>query len=168
MVGAPFSDQTFYFRSRPVVRVDAQVRMETPDGIVDPDFRNCTLAASGLPVACFPIEACLHYEGEQADPTLGKCTKQVIYMPVLLSIVINEKHVFQKSLPELTIVLRSAEMEITFKLDSKKTVQPRLYFLIDEGQSELTQIIALQMRKRVCKRNYVYLQVLPFHKYLCN
>ena len=52
-----------------------------------------------------------------------------------------------------------AEMEITFKLDSKKTVQPRLYFLINEGQSELTQIIALQMRKRVCKRNYVYLQV---------
>ena len=56
-------------------------------------------------------------------------------------------------------------MEITFRLDSKKTVQPRLYFLIDEGQSELTQIIALQMRKRVCKRNYVYLQVLPFPKY---
>ena len=48
--------------------------METPDpvsGIIDPDFRNCSLS-SGVAVTCFPIQACLHYEGEQADENLGE------------------------------------------------------------------------------------------------
>ena len=71
VVGAPDSGQTFYFRSRPVVRVDAQVRLETVDGQINPEVKNCTLT-SGIQVSCLTIEACLQYEGEQADDVIGK------------------------------------------------------------------------------------------------
>ena len=52
-------------------------------------------------------------------------------------------------------------MEVTFKLDTKKTVS-RLYFLVDENTSEMSQLVTLELRKRVCKRNFVYLQVLSY------
>ena len=75
IVGAPNSGQTVYFRSRPVVRVDAQIRLETTDSLINPEWTNCTLG-SGFKVACFTVEGCLKYEGEAVDSKLGECNKQ--------------------------------------------------------------------------------------------
>ena len=69
VAGAPYSGQTVFFRSRPVVRVDAQVRIETTDGLINPEWANCTLH-SGSKVACVTIEGCLKYEGEAVDDRL--------------------------------------------------------------------------------------------------
>ena len=64
VVGSPFSDATFYFRSRPVVRVDGSIRMETgANGIVDPDFRNCTLTSNGVQVKTITDRNAAHTKG---------------------------------------------------------------------------------------------------------
>ena len=69
VVGAPFSDATFYFRSRPVVRVDGSIRMETgANGIVDPDFRNCTLTSNGVQVKTITDQKTLK-KGNRQKPT---------------------------------------------------------------------------------------------------
>ena len=67
---------TFYVnRSRPVVRVNAEVQLEngdeTPENssgvvIIDSENRTCSLA-SGIKVACLVVKGCLLYEGEAVD-----------------------------------------------------------------------------------------------------
>ena len=65
-------------RSRPVVRVSADVQLEIGDGsghvggavIIDSENRTCKLA-SGIRVACLTVKGCLLYEGEAVDDELG-------------------------------------------------------------------------------------------------
>ena len=71
LVGAPFSGQTVYFRSRPVVRVTGKVELETPNGQIDPENRTCTLK-SGTTVSCMTVKGCLKYEGEAVASDLGE------------------------------------------------------------------------------------------------
>ena len=70
------------FRSRPVVRVSADVQLEIGDGsshvggavIIDSENRTCKLA-SGIRVACLTVKGCLLYEGEAVDDELGNFFK---------------------------------------------------------------------------------------------
>ena len=53
-----------------------------------------------------------------------------------------------------------SEFVVQFKLDTRKAV-PRLHFLTAEGGgSEQRQTLHLKKNKQLCKRSYVYLQVI--------
>ena len=80
-----------FFRSRPVVRVSAEVQLESGDEpsddskgtggviIIDAENRTCSLA-SGIKVACLTIKGCLLYEGEAVGDELG----MYFIMPLLM------------------------------------------------------------------------------------
>ena len=84
---------TFYVnRSRPVVRVNAEVQLEngdeTPENsngavIIDSENRTCSLA-SGIKVACLVVKGCLLYEGEAVDDELGNLAIRRFYPNMLL------------------------------------------------------------------------------------
>ncbi|XP_025836181.1 integrin alpha-PS2 isoform X1 [Agrilus planipennis] len=61
-IGAYLSDTAFFFRSRPVVNVDAQVTYLTPHKQIILDEKNCTLR-NGQPVPCTSFNVCLKYTG---------------------------------------------------------------------------------------------------------
>ena len=72
-------------RSRPVVRVNADVQLELGDGvntvggavIIDSENRTCKLA-SGIRVACLTVRGCLLYEGEAVDDELGTLMNYIL------------------------------------------------------------------------------------------
>ena len=82
LVGAPFSGQTVYFRSRPVVRVTGKVELETPNGQIDPENRTCTLK-SGTTVSCMTVKGCLKYEGEAVASDLGEFVSAISFLIIL-------------------------------------------------------------------------------------
>ena len=57
------------FRSRPVVRVDGNVKLEASNGQIDPENKTCTLK-SGTSVSCLTIQGCLKYEGDAVPEDL--------------------------------------------------------------------------------------------------
>ena len=82
-------------RSRPVVRVNAEVQLEngdeTPENsngavIIDSENRTCSLA-SGIKVACLVVKGCLLYEGEAVDDELGNLAIRRFYANMLLLFV---------------------------------------------------------------------------------
>ncbi|KAJ8912906.1 hypothetical protein NQ315_017236 [Exocentrus adspersus] len=62
-VGAYLSDSAFFFRSRPVVLVDASVRFKTPQKTIDIKEKNCVLQ-NGLDGTCTAIDFCIKYTGK--------------------------------------------------------------------------------------------------------
>ncbi|KAL3268811.1 hypothetical protein HHI36_007907, partial [Cryptolaemus montrouzieri] len=62
-VGSYLSDTTIFFRSRPVVRVEAFVRFLTPGKQIDIKEDNCRLR-DGRKVACTSIDFCVKYSGK--------------------------------------------------------------------------------------------------------
>ncbi|KAK9889532.1 hypothetical protein WA026_006887 [Henosepilachna vigintioctopunctata] len=62
-VGSYISDTAFFFRSRPVVRVEAFVRFLTPGKQIDIKEENCRLR-DGTRVACTTIDFCVKYSGK--------------------------------------------------------------------------------------------------------
>ena len=79
-------------RSRPVVRVNAEVQLEngdeTPESssgvvIIDSENRTCSLA-SGIKVACLVVKGCLLYEGEAVENELGNLAIRQFYPNMLL------------------------------------------------------------------------------------
>ncbi|XP_044753643.1 integrin alpha-PS2 isoform X2 [Coccinella septempunctata] len=62
-VGSYLSDKAFFFRSRPVVRVEAFVRFLTPGKQIDIKDESCTLS-NGKKVACTSIDFCVKYSGK--------------------------------------------------------------------------------------------------------
>lgn len=63
VVGAYESGAAMLFRSRPVIKMDAFVTFELESKLISLDDRNCTLR-DGSRVTCFPMRACLKYNGE--------------------------------------------------------------------------------------------------------
>lgn len=49
------------------------------------------------------------------------------------------------------------EFMVTFKLDTKKSMSKRLFFLNEEGSNEQTEILHLKKGKKLCKWSYIYL-----------
>ena len=54
-------------------------------------------------------------------------------------------------------VAEELEFMVTFKLDTKKSMSKRLFFLNEEGSNEQTEILHLKKGKKLCKWSYIYL-----------
>ena len=54
-------------------------------------------------------------------------------------------------------VAEDLEFMVTFKLDTKKTMSKRLFFLNEEGSNEQTEVLHLKKGKKLCKWSYIYL-----------
>ncbi|CAH0555707.1 unnamed protein product [Brassicogethes aeneus] len=62
-VGAYLSDTAFFFRSRPVVRVEAYVKFLTPNNLIDINHKDCRLS-NGQQGTCTSIDFCVKYSGK--------------------------------------------------------------------------------------------------------
>nr|CAH7714873.1 unnamed protein product [Callosobruchus chinensis] len=62
-VGAYLSDSAFFFRARPVVKVDGFVRFQTANKQIDIKEKNCILP-NGQDATCTMIDFCIKYSGK--------------------------------------------------------------------------------------------------------
>ncbi|CAH2004735.1 unnamed protein product [Acanthoscelides obtectus] len=62
-VGAYLSDSAFFFRARPVVKVDGFVRFQTANKQIDIKEKNCRLS-NGQDATCTMIDFCIKYSGK--------------------------------------------------------------------------------------------------------
>lgn len=62
VVGAYLSNTAYFFRSRPVVKVDSFVKFRTKNKQISLDEKNCTLR-NGQKVPCASVDFCIKYSG---------------------------------------------------------------------------------------------------------
>lgn len=73
-VGAYLSDTAFFFRSRPVVKVDARLQFLTTNKQIVLDQKNCSLRSAGAQlqkVVCTTLDLCMKFSGIGAPPHIG-------------------------------------------------------------------------------------------------
>lgn len=71
--GAYLSDTAFFFRSRPVVKVDARLQFLTTNKQIVLDQKNCSVRAGDQlqRVVCTTLDLCMKFSGVGAPPHIG-------------------------------------------------------------------------------------------------
>lgn len=135
-VGAYASDQAFVFRSRPVAVVDATTIFANPSKLINLDDKTCTTVRDGKRVTCTDVTSCWKYNGVNLPNALGN---------------FMSKNFFS------THLKFHADFQVSWVLDAKKSKNPRMFFLLDEGKNIRNSTIRLDRGKTLCRNETVYL-----------
>ncbi|XP_048504880.1 integrin alpha-PS2 isoform X1 [Athalia rosae] len=117
VIGAYDSGTAAFFRSRPVIKIEAFVAFDSKDKSISLEDKNCVLNDQ-TQVPCLKLDACLSYSG----------------------IGTQGNH----------------QINIQYVLDSKKSKNPRLFFVDYETRNSINQTVSLTRDQRLCKTFRVY------------
>ncbi|KAH1009329.1 hypothetical protein HUJ04_001698 [Dendroctonus ponderosae] len=130
-VGAYLSNSAFFFRSRPVVRLEAFVRFRTENKQIDIKNKNCNLP-TGERATCTTIDFCIKYG--------GKGIPQQIQLHV--QYILDSK---KSNIPRMMFLRRGSHTlndTITLYKDSQDTCQTEEIYIKNDIRDKLTPLEA--------------------------
>lgn len=122
----------------------AETTFETDNKLVSLDDKRCALPSDGRQVTCTKVNSCLAYNGINLPTFIGKRPFHMIHFIVDLS------H---------SLYSRFADIEVSWLLDAKKLLEPRMFFLNEENKNVRNSTMRLYRGKKECRTEVVYLGV---------
>ncbi|XP_060537100.1 integrin alpha-PS2 isoform X2 [Cylas formicarius] len=142
-VGAYLSDSVFFFRARPVVRVDAFVRFQTQKKQIDIQNKNCNLP-NGQRGTCTTIDFCIKYGGKGIPPQIKLDLQYILdtkkFDVPRMAFISRNSHTFKESLvlyKDSSHFCKSEEIYIKNDIRDKLTALEAevKYFMIEDLSS---------------------------------